>query len=98
MATKLSDDQTLRRLVKVYGVEGDVEFSLSAEGIAFRIPGSRTYVTLDWPHVVEACQTPKSVKCYHYGKPLEFLKATALKVRAKHADESGTAEETTDGN
>ena len=73
MATQLQPGQELRRLVKVYGIEGLVEVKLSDTGIAFRIPKTKTGVSMTWVKAVAACDTPGNVKSYHAGKPTEFL-------------------------
>lgn len=79
MATTLEGEQTLRRLIHIPTV-GVVEVSISqAEGIQFRVPGTRTYLRLPWLIALERSMTPASVKSYHMGKPVEFLKSTIEK-------------------
>jgi hypothetical protein len=79
MSTKLEGDQKLRRLIRISGV-GEVEVSISQlDGVQFRVPGTRTYLTLPWMQAVGNSYTPASVKSYHMGKPVEFLKSTIEK-------------------
>jgi hypothetical protein len=94
MATKLEGDQTLKRLIHVHGVEGDVEVSLSEQGLAFRVPGTRTYLTMSWTKAISESETPTTVKSYHMGKPMEFLTTTAKSVRQRKVER---AEKPNDG-
>lgn len=86
MATKLEGDATLKRLIHVHGIEGDVEVSLSEQGIQFRVPGTRTYLTMSWTQAINTSQTPATVKSYYMGKPMEFMVATAKVTRQKKAE------------
>jgi hypothetical protein len=83
-------DNPLKRLVKVYGIPGDIEVSISHEGVSMRVPGSRQSVTATWDRVVsKATQTPSNVPCWlaHDGTKLLQHEATkaALKKEKKEA-------------
>lgn len=79
MATVLQPEQTLRRLVKVYGIEGLVEVSLNTDGISFRIPKTRKYATLTWAKAVASSATPSDVPCWLSGDATKFLVETVKK-------------------
>jgi hypothetical protein len=85
MATKLEGDSKIKRVVRVYGV-GDIEVTLSADGFAFRAPGTKIHTTLPLGAAVTASQTPANVASYHFGKPMEFLKAQVEKVAKSKAE------------
>lgn len=73
MATKPLS-KTFRRLVKVYGI-GELVMTLDVDGISFNAPGKPKKVHITWPEIVAHTQTPETVKSFHAGKPVEFLKA-----------------------
>ena len=85
MPTELQDGQKLRRLVKVYGIEGNVVATLTHEGIEFKVPKTKIGVTLTWPDAVKASSTPSNVPSKHEGRPLEFLLDQSSK-QAKRAE------------
>jgi len=94
MATKLEGTQTLKRLIHVHGIEGDIEVAMSEQGLSFRVPGTRTYLTMSWTQAINASETPTTVKSYHMGKPMEFLTTTAKATRQKKVER---AEKPNDG-
>jgi hypothetical protein len=73
MSTELEPGQKLRRLVKVYGIEGMVVATFTHEGIEFKIPKTKLGVMLTWPDAVQASGTPSNVPSKHEGRPMEFL-------------------------
>jgi hypothetical protein len=77
MATAFRAGQVLRRAIKVYGVEGTVLADFDADGVTFKVLGSRTEVRLPWRAAVEASTTPDNVKSYDAGKPLQVLQHAA---------------------
>lgn len=89
MPKQLEPGKKLRRLVKVYGVEGLVEVSISAEGLSFRIPGTRGYLVAAWPDVVEkAASTPDNSPSFLAGEPTKYLQhmiGKVVKARVKRA-------------
>lgn len=79
MRTTLNENG-LRRIIRVYGVERPVEVLLRPEGISFRIAGrGGKSVSAPWPSVVKACSTPPEAKCYDAGDPLGLLVREAQK-------------------
>lgn len=79
-------DNPLKRLIKVYGVSGYVELSVSHEGVALRIPGSRQSVTATWDRVADkAGQTPQNVPCFLAHDGLKLLQHEAAKLELKKA-------------
>lgn len=84
MATKLENGSKIKRIVRVYGV-GDVEVTMSQDGFAFRVPGTKIPTTLSLGAAVSTSQTPANVASYHFGKPVEFLKAQVEKVAKSKA-------------
>lgn len=89
MATKLEADQKLKRLVKIYGIEGDVEVAMSLDGLALRIPGTKTSTMLSWTAAVNASETPMNVKSFHAGRPFEFLRDQAKGVVKRRVERAG---------
>ena len=84
MPSKLEPGKKLKRLIKVYGIEGDVEVSISHEGLTFRVPRTRLYLTTSWPDIVEkASSTPDNVPCFLAGEPMKFLQHEQAKVAKK---------------
>jgi hypothetical protein len=75
---ELREDQKLRRLVKVYGIEGLVEVELSKDGISFRVPRTQMRVSMPWP-------TPGNVPCFLAGNPTETLKHQVRQVQRRAA-------------
>lgn len=85
MSAVLKEDQKLRRVIKVYGVEQPVVVEISHQGITFKVKGTKTPVGNNWPELIrDGCHTEDSVKSYFSGKPLEYLIAQAKK-RAENA-------------
>lgn len=86
MPAKLEPGKKLRRLIKVYGVEGQIEVTVSAEGLAFRVPGTRGYVVSAWPDAVEkSASTPDNCPSFLAGEPLKYLQHEVAKVIKKKA-------------
>lgn len=85
MPTQMSG--TIKRQVKIYGVEGMVNVAITEAGVEFWIPGTKgSSIEVGWPRIVESCFTPNTVPSFLFGKPLEFLKHQALKVQEKRKD------------
>jgi len=82
MATELQPTQKLKRVVRIHGL-GLVEVTMSPEGLAFRIPKTRKYVTTDWTRVVNFGYTPMDVPSFLMSKPFQFLEHEAKKVEKK---------------
>ena len=91
MPTELQDGQKLRRLVKVYGIEGLVVATLTHQGIEFKIPKTKIGVLLTWAGAVNASSTPSNVPSKHEGKPMEFLLDQSHK-QAKRAEKKESNE------
>lgn len=90
MPKQLEPGKKLRRLVKVYGVEGLVEVTISAEGIAFRVPSTRGYLVAAWPDVVEkSSSTPDNCPSFLAGEPTKYLQHEVAKVIKKKAKKAG---------
>lgn len=82
MPTELQQDQKLKRIIRIHGI-GLVEVTVSLDGLMFRVPKTRKYVTLDWTKVVKSGYTPMDVPSFLMGKPFEFLEHEAKKVKKK---------------
>lgn len=80
MATTLEPGKSLKRLIKIHGIEGMVEVTLSHEGMAMRIPGTKKHVSCMWTDVAKAMYTPNEVPAWLHGEPLKFLAHEAEKV------------------
>lgn len=90
MAGKIEEGKSLKRLIRVYGVEGWVEVTLSHEGLAMRIPKTRKSLTAPWTKIVEgAMATPDDSPSFLMGEPLKFLQAEAAKVTKKAVKKAG---------
>ena len=90
MATEFVPEQKLKRLVKVYGVPGLVEVTLSRDGLAFRVPGSRKYCTSTWLKVVQHAAPDGNVPCFLANDPVKMLTHEETKVSTRRAKrESG---------
>lgn len=88
MPSVLEPGKKLRRLVKVYGVEGPVELTIAHEGLSLRVPGTKKSLTCSWTDVVNASYTPNDVPSFLAGEPMKFILHEAEKVvknRAKRA-------------
>lgn len=88
MATEFAEGQKLKRLVKVYGV-GLVEVTLSSDGLAVRVPGSRKYCTSTWLKIVEHSTPDGNVPCFLANDSVKMLtheEAKVSKRRAKRLD------------
>lgn len=91
---KLEGDTVIKRLIKVHSIEGEIELSLSVEhGIRFRVPGTKTYLTLPFIQAIGHSRTPATVKSYYMDKPIEFIKGIAKiqdeKAAKKRAEKAG---------
>jgi len=89
MPNEFAEGQKLKRLVKVYGVPGLVEVTLSSDGLAFRVPASRKYTTMSWLKAVTASTPDGSVACYLSQDAIKMLTHEEAKVgkrRAKRLD------------
>lgn len=80
---ELREDQKLRRLVKVYGIEGLVEVTLSKDGVSFRVPRTKMTVSMTWPAAVAACETPGNVPCFLAGNPVQTLQHQVKQVQRR---------------
>lgn len=78
--TELKGDQFIARVIRVHGIEQPVIVLLTAQGISFRVKGSKKAISQNWTQVVNACLTPGNVPSFLAGKPFEFLKHTAEKI------------------
>lgn len=83
MAATLEPGKSLKRLIKVYGIEGMVEVTISHEGVSFRIPGTQKRLVGTWTDAVKATSTPNDVPSHLFGEPFKFLEHEALKVKAR---------------
>lgn len=83
MPATLGPDQRLKRLVKIHGIEGMVEVTISADGVSMRVPKTRKSITCMWTDVVKAMYTPDDVPSFLMGEPLKFLIHEAEKVVKK---------------
>lgn len=89
MPAVLRENQKLRRVIKVYGIEGAVYVTLHPMGIEFTVPGTKLGVGMSWKKAVESSLTAQNLPSKFEGKPLEFLQyqaAQATKRAVKRAD------------
>ena len=94
MPAKLAEGKSLKRLIKVYGIEGPVELTISHSLLSMRIPKTRKSVSADWPEVVRGLFTPDDAPAFLAGEPLKFLQHEAAKVvkrAVKKADKAKKA-------
>lgn len=88
MSAVLREDQKLRRIIKVYGIEGGVIVTLRHQGIEFTIPRTKVGVGMSWQKAVESCLVPSKAASIFEGRPTDFLKKQAqeaAKRRVKKA-------------
>lgn len=91
-ATEAKKAESIKRLVRVYGVEGLVEMGVSEAGVALRVPRSRKYVTLSWAKLAASSDTPGDVPAFLNGDPIKMLQHEQQKLvkRAlKRAERNG---------
>lgn len=82
MAT-IGPEQTITRVIKVYGIEQPVVLKLTAQGLTMQVKGSRRVVYKSWRGVAEFCDTPADVPSKHYGMPIALLEEEAKKITEK---------------
>ena len=85
MPSEFTEGQKLKRLVKVYSVPGLVEVTMSADGLAFRTPGSRKYVTSTWLKTVEHASPGANVPCFLASDSVKLLQYEEAKVGKRKA-------------
>ena len=85
MPAKLEGTKSLKRLVKVYGIEGMVEITLTADGIKMRIPGNRKALSAQWAEVAAGLFTPEGCPAWLAGEPTKFLQECVRKSQARKA-------------
>lgn len=86
--------ETIKRLTKVYGVPGFVEVTMSADGLAFRVPGSRRYVTTTWLKAVEHASPEANTPAWLANDPVKLLvteEAKAGKRKQKRLDKEAAS-------
>lgn len=94
MSAKLDGDKKLKRSIRVHGVEADVNVTLTAEGVEFKVAGTKLGIGASWTKLVGACFTPANIKSFLEGKPLEFLQYQAssiIKKRIKREEKKANA-------
>lgn len=97
MPNEFAEGQKLKRLVRVYGVPGLVEVTLSSDGLAFRVPGSRKYVTSTWLKVVEHAAPDGNVPCFLANDPVKMLTHEETKVGKRRAKREEKSQEESNG-
>jgi hypothetical protein len=60
-----------------------VIITITSDGIAFRVKGSRTELTQGWVQTVKAMNTPVNVRSYLMDKPYETLEHAARQRNSK---------------
>lgn len=81
MSAKIAEGKTLKREIKVYGVERGVIITLSQAGVEFRVKGAKMGVGNSWAQLIDkGCLTPSNVPCWLEGKPLELLTRQAKTI------------------
>ena len=92
MPAEIRDGQKLRRVIKVYGIEGVMYVTLRHQGIEFTAPGTKVGVGMSWQKAVTACLTPSNVPSKFEGRPMEFLIDQAAK-QSKRAEKRAEEKE-----
>jgi hypothetical protein len=77
---------SLKRVIRVYGVDVPVHLHIHEGGIEMSVAGTRTKIFGSWPMVVEALRTPSTVPSYLAYKPMALLKHMAAKVKTKREE------------
>jgi hypothetical protein len=80
---KTKSSSVIKRVIKLYGVDLPIIVSLSEEGVAMAVSGTKTKVSGTWESVARSLQTPDNVPSYLMGKPKEFLARQAKKQLQK---------------
>lgn len=75
---------SLKRSIKVHGVDAPVNLVVSEEGISMTVAGMKTKIANDWVSIVQSMHTPANVLSYLEGKPLDLLKHQAKEYNKKH--------------
>ena len=90
-------DRTIRREIKIYGVDGTVILSLSNKGLEAKAKGTKLGVIANWDRIIGACSTPTNVPSKFEGRPVDFLKfkATEREKRMTKKLAAEIAKETT---
>jgi hypothetical protein len=88
MPASLESGKSLKRLVKIHGIEGMVEVTISHEGVSMRVPKTRKSLTCMWTDVVNSMYTPNDVPSFLMGEPMKFLIHEAEKVVKKRVKRS----------
>ena len=78
-------NNTLKREIHVYGVEGLVQVEIDHTGLRFHIKGSRKFVETTWNDVVKTCITGTDVPSFLHGCALALLIHEADKVNLRKA-------------
>lgn len=77
--TQFRHGSSIKREIKVFGVDQPVLIEIDASGITFWVKGSRKKTTLSWYQAVQASHTPSDVPSFLMGKPLELLQYQAAR-------------------
>jgi hypothetical protein len=72
MATILKG--SIKRAIKVHGLESPVVVEITERGIEVRVPGQRITIGASWLGLVNAMVVPDAAPSFLKEKPLEFLK------------------------
>lgn len=83
MATKLI--KSVEREIKVPGIEWPVILTVSTNGLAFRVKGTKKATQVGWGVVIDASMTPENVPSFLYGKPFAFLQHQAQEKQHGHS-------------
>jgi hypothetical protein len=81
--TKLEGDSTLKREIRIPGLEKPVQVEIAADGISFWVKGNRKRVHVGWLQVVQAGHTGTDVPSFLMNKPLELLKYQSTRTRQR---------------
>lgn len=79
--TKL--EKSLKRLVRVPGVDRPVCAEINAEGIQMWVHGARKRITITWGQVARSSYTPLDIPSYLAGDPIKLLAYQAKKLAEK---------------
>lgn len=83
MATKLEGEAKLKREIRVYGVDLPVNVTLTANGLEFKVVGSKVGVVAPWTLILaKAAKTGENVPSKLHDQGYGFLQDAARRISA----------------
>jgi hypothetical protein len=75
----------LRRSIAIYGIEGLVIATITAEGITFKVQGGKLGICITWDEVVRASTVPAQSPERLQGDPYVFLQWQTQQIRKRRS-------------